>query len=192
MMRRLAFLSLRGGVVVLGLALASPRAEAVAPPPMRYQNFHGASCQSAHSSDPVSYSDQGVNVSSTATTTVALSCPVDWSLDATTSALQEIYLTVTFAGAPSTFDPGCGFAMHTVPTFSSGLFTVPAGSTIGSGTSTPTFTFSWTAPSGVSLLFYENVIGSILYCSGVPAGVTISGYSVITCVSTSSTNCAPI
>jgi hypothetical protein len=192
MMRRLALLSLRSGIVVLALALAAPRAEATAPPPMRYQNFHGVSCQSAHSTDPVSYSDQGANVSSTATSPVALSCPVSWSLDATTSALQEIRLTATFAGAPASFDPGCTFTMHTVANFLGGSFTVPPGTPIGAGTATPTLVFSFTFAAGVSAVFYENVIGSVLYCTGVPAGVTLSGYSIVTCISGTSDNCAPI
>ena len=196
MMRRLAVLALRGGTLVLALVLGAPRAEAVPPPPMRYQNFHGSSCQTTNATDPHTYSTAGITIPTTATSMAVLSCPVSWSLDATTSALQEIQFTVTFSGAPtggsSPFDPGCSFMMNTSSAISGGLFQPPLTGTIGSGTSTPTFIYSWTAPAGTSYIFYENVIGSLLYCAAVPAGVTLNGYSVITCVSTSSANCAPI
>jgi len=199
MMRRIALVSLHCGVLALALMLASSQAGATPPPPMRYQNFHGASCQTTGSSDPHTYSSQGVFIPSTSTSTVALSCPVSWSLDATTSPLQAIQFSVTFAGAPTAlasgltpFDPGCTFLMNTNASLSGGYFAPPLTSIIGQGTSTPTFIYSWAAPLGVSLIFYENVIGSLLYCSSVPPGVTLNGYSVITCVSSSILNCAPM
>ncbi len=184
-------LLLRCGTLALALVVVSPDAQA-AGGPMRYQNFHGSTCQTANSTMPHAYSSDGVTIPP-GQVSPELMCPVSWSLDATTSQMQEISFTVSWSGVVNwPFDPGCTFVMNTSSVISStGHFTMMNPTVIGPNTSTPTFVYSWTTGT-TPLIFYENVIGSLLYCAAVPPGVTLNGYSIITCVSKNLTDCSPI
>jgi hypothetical protein len=192
MMRQSALLLSRGAIV-LALAAISPGVQAGTPAPLRYQNFHGAACQTNDPTLPHGYSEAGIAIPPTAGTT-ALMCPVTWSLDAPTYPLQEIYLSVTWSSAPTTgtpFNPSCTFLMNTNASVSGGLFIVPYMTTINPGTSTPTIIYHWRWDPTImpALIFYQNVVGSVLSCSAVPPGVVLNGYSVTSCVSTSLGNC---
>ncbi len=198
MMRRIALVSLHGGVAALAFVLASSPAGATPPPPMRYQNFHGASCQTTGSTDPHTYSSQGIFIPSTATSTVALSCPVSWSLDATTSPLQAIQFTVTFAGAPTLLASGATpFDPLHVPDEhqrQSQWWLLRAAAhrdhRTGDVDAHVHLFLGGSARRVVDLLRERHRLATLLLI-GAP-GVTLNGYSVVSCVSTSILNCAPM
>jgi len=198
-MMRQSVRSSRNGRIIAAFALALPAllvsaspARAV-PSPMRYQNFHGSSCEAFDTavSHPI-YGNGGVTITNTAGgTTSMLACPVTWSLDSTTFPLLEIYLTVSWSGAQSSFEPGCMFTMNTNSSISGGLFIVPFDHTINPGTPNPTQVFHWKAADPtVAPVMYQNVIGSLVSCINVPSGVVLNGYSVTTCISNNTSNCS--
>ena len=195
-MRPSALLLSRGAMVLALGGISSGVQATTSPPAMRYQNFHGAACQTNDPTLPHGYSEAGIAIPPTSTST-ALMCPVTWSLDAPTYPLQEIYLSVTWSSAPTAgtnttpFNPSCSFLMNTSASLSSGLFIVPYYTTINPGTSTPTIIYHWRWDPTIlpPLVFYQNVVGSVLSCTSVPPGVVLNGYSVTTCVSNSISNC---
>ena len=171
------------------MGISSPVARAGSSP-HRYQNFHGSACQTG---DAHIYSNAGISIP--VTNSAQLFCPVSWSLDATTSPLLEIFFTVSWSSAPvavpsaAPFNPNCIFLMNTSNGLNGGMFMPPLTSIIGEGTSTPTFVYHWKAdPNLPPLVFYQNVIGSVLSCTTVPGGVVLNGYSVDSCLGPAGTN----
>ncbi len=125
-------------------------------------------------------------------------CPIAWSLDATSFPLLEIYVNVNWSGVPTsgasgpaTFDPGCTVTMNTSSSIFSGTFNILYDHTNGSGTSTPTLVYHWKALTpDLGPILYGQVVGSFLSCTNVPPNVVLNGYSVTSCIATATSSCS--
>ncbi len=185
-------------ITVPALLVSGPAARAV-PSPMRYQNFHASACEVSDSTQfHAVYANQGMTVTPVTGDSSMVTCPITWSLDATTFPLLEIYVTVSWSGVPTSgtstpanFEPGCTVKMNTSSSIFGGVFNVLYDHTNGSGTSTPTLVYHWkTLDPALGPILYGQVIGSVLSCVSVPQGVVLNGYSVTSCIANATSSCS--
>ena len=187
MMRRLILPSM-----VLSFALISGSADAAT---HRLTNVHGSSCQpGAPETQHLIYLDSGMLISTTSTPApISLACPVPWSQDLSlTQPLQKVVVTLDWStvptsGSPPPFNPSCMF--YFITNNYSELW-IPLTQTNNPGTANPEFVFnSQISLAGTILPAYGTVLGSALYCTNVPVGVGIYGYTIDTCFSSSIQSC---
>jgi hypothetical protein len=174
--------------VVLSFALVSASAEAAL---HRFTNVHGSSCQpQTPKTQSMIYSDTGAVISTASTPApISLACPVPWSQDmSATQPLQKVVVTLDWSLAPvSGFSPSCMF--YFILNNYSELW-IPLTQINNSGTANPEYVFnSQISLAGTPLPAYGTVLGSALFCSNVPVGVGIYGYTIDTCFSTSLASC---
>jgi hypothetical protein len=153
----------------------------------RYEVFHGASCQvsdPAHQS--VLYSDAGITVNTT-TNNPALTCPINWSQDSGMPwalAFQKMTASLQWFSAPTGaggFSPSC--MLYVTTTAGSELFAT-VDHINNPGTPNPTYVFVFATSIALG-----NVLSSNLYCTNIPMGVGISGYTIDNCFSSALTSC---
>jgi len=126
---------------------------------------------------------------------VSLACSTPWSQDASLSvSLQKVVVTLDWnsvpVSTPTTFNPSCSFyfllnnqseiwipltLVNTLPPASPAF---------------PEYVFNSTVNlSSTTLPAYGTVIGSAVFCTNVPVGVGIFGYTIDTCFGPSLTGC---
>ena len=184
-MRRRAWYSL----ALLGTLFSLP---AHALPAWRVSYSHGSSCQT---NDPIAmpalYQDTGIQIKVTAGGLPAsLSCPTTWSQDLNANTLQKIIVTLDWNSVPvsggGSFAPTCTFYV-----LSLALGEVAYGLTQinNPGTPNPEYVFVAVPTVAFPLPAWGLVLGSGLYCTGVPQGVGVLGYSVQSCIAGATGGC---
>ena len=185
-MRRRAWYSL----ALLGTLIALPVRAA---PSWRVTYGHGSACQT---NDPVVqpalYQDTGIQIKVTSSGQAAsLSCPLSWSQDLNANTLQKLIVTLDWNSVPvsvgaGSFSPTCTFYV-----LSLALGEVAYGLTQinNAGTANPEYVFVALPTAVFPLPAWGLVLGSGVYCTGVPQGVGVLGYSVQSCIAGATGGC---
>ena len=163
-------------------------------PSWRVTYSHGSSCQTSDpASQPALYQDTGIQVKVTSAGGMAsLSCPLTWSQDSSaTNTLQKLIVTmdwnsVPVGASPGTFAPSCTLYLTTLA-----LGEVAYGLTQinNAGTPTPEYVFVALPTLVQPLPPWGLLLGSGLYCTSVPQGVGVLGFSVQSCVAGATGGC---